>query len=131
MVFIFQVSLICWARFKLPFPFYPRDFVYAAGLEWIETEKDGLVGINWAYSLVDSRAPEVDGVVRKLFCYYYYFDVAHQNQYHQVRAEILESGYIIQDLKNGTCMLDYIVQANPRGWIPLWVVNMVATDQVN
>merc|ERR1719271_2123448 len=32
---------------------------------------------------------------------------------------------------DGACEVNYIVQVDPKGWIPTWVVNMVAADQAD
>ena len=45
-----------------------------------------------------------------------------------VRGDIMDTGYVIRKEKEGT-RLSYIVCANPRGWLPVSVVNLVAADQ--
>jgi len=48
-----------------------------------------------------------------------------------VRGEIRASGYILQPVadKPNECDVTYIVQTDPKGWIPTWVVNIVAKSQ--
>mmetsp|Transcript_74228 Transcript_74228/g.135550 ORF Transcript_74228/g.135550 Transcript_74228/m.135550 type:complete len:300 (-) Transcript_74228:58-957(-) len=49
-----------------------------------------------------------------------------------VRGEIKVSGYMAKDDPNGDgCELTYIVQVDPKGWLPTWVVNIVAADQAD
>jgi len=47
-----------------------------------------------------------------------------------VRGEVQSSGYIcIPNADNKTCKLTYLVQVDPKGWLPVWLVNLVAADQ--
>jgi hypothetical protein len=49
-----------------------------------------------------------------------------------VRGEIKVSGYLVRNTENGDgCVLTYIVQVDPSGWVPTWVVNLVAGDQAD
>jgi len=52
--------------------------------------------------------------------------------WHWVRGEIKVSGYMARDASDGvSCELTYIVQVDPSGWLPNWVVNVVAADQAD
>jgi len=44
-----------------------------------------------------------------------------------VRGRILQAGWLIQPLseKEDACTVTYIVQVDPAGWIPKFVVNMI------
>jgi len=50
-----------------------------------------------------------------------------------VRAEVLESGYVLKPIKGedgqDSTFVTYIVQLDPKGWIPTWAVNATATEQ--
>ena len=49
-----------------------------------------------------------------------------------VRGEFIETGFIVKDLgkpEEFQSEFSYIICANPRGWIPNFVVNSVAADQ--
>jgi len=48
-----------------------------------------------------------------------------------VRAELAMSGYIVREVEGDPkkCNLTYLIQADPKGWLPVWVVNLVAGDQ--
>lgn len=48
-----------------------------------------------------------------------------------VRGEISYSGYWIKELESGQVSVDYVVQADPKGNLPSWVVNIVAKDQAD
>jgi hypothetical protein len=40
-----------------------------------------------------------------------------------------ESGYVITAVSETECNLTYVVQADPCGYIPVWLVNALADDQ--
>lgn len=93
--------------FSLPWPMWPRDFVFFNGLEFVSPN----VGVNFSLSVSDDLFPQgtEPGVVR---------GVAHV------------SGFVCEELDGGKkTRLTYVVQANPRGWLPTWLINMTATDQ--
>jgi len=46
-----------------------------------------------------------------------------------VRGDVFESGYYIKPNGNGGCTVVYVVQIDPKGWIPTAIVNMVAKKQ--
>ena len=47
-----------------------------------------------------------------------------------VRAEIIETGYYIRENKEAqTCSVTYLVQIDPKGWIPVLLINAAAADQ--
>eukprot|EP00300_Choanocystis_sp_HF-7_P029924 c3810_g1_i1.p1 GENE.c3810_g1_i1~~c3810_g1_i1.p1 ORF type:complete len:217 (-),score=42.91 c3810_g1_i1:167-733(-) len=46
-----------------------------------------------------------------------------------VQGELLVAGFIARPTGESTCELTFIVQANPKGWIPTAIVNLTATDQ--
>lgn len=55
-----------------------------------------------------------------------------KNEWKWVRSEILTSGYVARESSDGKgCELIYIVQLDPKGWLPAWVVNIVAADQAD
>eukprot|EP01115_Flamella_aegyptia_P014368 TRINITY_DN812_c0_g1_i1.p1 TRINITY_DN812_c0_g1~~TRINITY_DN812_c0_g1_i1.p1 ORF type:complete len:214 (+),score=65.86 TRINITY_DN812_c0_g1_i1:37-642(+) len=46
-----------------------------------------------------------------------------------VRGEIKASGYHFKPTGDNSCKATYVVQIDPKGWIPTWLVNTVATKQ--
>jgi len=46
-----------------------------------------------------------------------------------VRGDIQASGYIARKLTDTTLEVKYLVQADPKGWLPVWAVNLAAADQ--
>lgn len=101
-----EMNRIIVCAFKLPFPMSPREFV------WFEHRRrlsDG-TGVILAYSTVHPDCPERKGFVR---------------------GEIRESGYVIRPLQEdkAKCTVHYIVQVDPKGMIPTWIVNLASTSQ--
>jgi len=49
----------------------------------------------------------------------------------QVRASINMSGYVYKPLENdpSKCLVQYVVNVDPKGWLPYWLVNLTAGDQ--
>jgi hypothetical protein len=49
----------------------------------------------------------------------------------RVRGEIRASGYVVQPVKDDpkSSKVTYVVQTDPRGWLPTWIVNIVAASQ--
>jgi hypothetical protein len=49
----------------------------------------------------------------------------------RVRGEIRASGYVVQPVKDDpkSSRVTYVVQTDPRGWLPTWIVNIVAASQ--
>ena len=48
-----------------------------------------------------------------------------------VRGEIFATGYYLKKTGQGKCHLTFIVQADPKGWIPTLVTEAVAADQAD
>mmetsp|Transcript_14824 Transcript_14824/g.40683 ORF Transcript_14824/g.40683 Transcript_14824/m.40683 type:complete len:358 (-) Transcript_14824:64-1137(-) len=48
-----------------------------------------------------------------------------------VRGTVLASGYLAKSIGQNRCELTYVVQVDPKGWLPKWVVNLVAVDQTD
>jgi len=48
-----------------------------------------------------------------------------------VRASINASGYIYRPVKGDPtkCFVQYVVNVDPKGWLPYWMVNLAASDQ--
>jgi len=103
--------MIYYGQWSLPWPMWHRDFIFSWNKTWT---KEG-IGIGAAISVVHPKYPEGEGVSKG-----------------HVRGEIIETGVVVkdlgkpEDLKSEFC---YIVCVNPRGWIPNFLINIVAADQ--
>jgi len=96
-------------RFQAPWPVTNRDLVCIAGEKMTE---DNVV-VSAANSVVREDLPDQEGFVR---------------------AYLRHSGFVIKPLENDEngrprCMVTYLVQLNPMGWIPTLVVNVVNVEQ--
>jgi len=103
-----EVRSVLYGIFQTPFPLANRDFVWAAQDVWREDEQ---IGISCGISVEhDDKPDNVPGVVR---------------------GELRTSGYFMQTNKDkeNTCIVNYVVLADPKGFIPVWVVNLVVKDQ--
>jgi len=97
---------IYYAYFKMPPLIWWRDFCWYAV---DQTLPDGTF-VTTGKSIITDLCPDKSGMVR---------------------GEIRASGYILQPVadKPNECDVTYIVQTDPKGWIPTWVVNIVAKSQ--
>jgi len=100
---------VVYYSFKAPWPVASRDFYVVAGEKITD---DGIV-ISAVDSVVRDDCPERQGYVR---------------------AVLKTSGFVIKPLENdddGTprCMVTYLVQCKPMGWIPNMIVNTVNIEQ--
>jgi len=97
---------IYYAYFKMPPMIWWRDFCWFAV---DHTLPDGTF-VTTGKSIITDLCPPKGGMVR---------------------GEIRASGYIVQPVpdKPDECDITYIVQTDPKGWIPSWVVNIVAKSQ--
>jgi len=94
------------ARFKLGFMIWDRDFAWYC----LDTNLSDGTYVSTGKSIVTTDYPEVSGCVR---------------------GEIRASGYIVQPIKDKTdeCRVIYLVQTDPKGWLPSNIVNYVASSQ--
>lgn len=42
-----------------------------------------------------------------------------------VRGNVIEAGYFVKPINNNKSKLTYVVQVDPKGWVPLWIVKYV------
>jgi len=97
---------IYYAQFKLPPFISDRDFVWYS----IDCKLPDGTFVTTGKSMVTKDCPADSG---------------------HVRGEIRASGYVVEPIadKPDACTLYYIVQTDPKGWLPAWVVNWVAASQ--
>ena len=46
-----------------------------------------------------------------------------------IRGEIFPSGYILKEIDENSCKVQWIGQVDIKGWLPIWVVNMMSIDE--
>jgi len=92
-----------YSQFALPWPLSPRDFLW---FQYFGMENDICVTVS--RSVTHPDCPSIPKFVR---------------------GEILQTGYIARPMGDKKCSLSYVVQVDPKGWIPTWAVNMSAADQ--
>ncbi|XP_074275088.1 uncharacterized protein LOC141599087 [Silene latifolia] len=54
----------------------------------------------------------------------------HPRQNKAIRGILLQSGWVVEKLKNDSCMVTYVVQLDPAGWLPKFFVNRLNTKLV-
>ncbi|CAI9101458.1 OLC1v1038788C1 [Oldenlandia corymbosa var. corymbosa] len=54
----------------------------------------------------------------------------HPKQNNSIRALLLQSGWVVEKLDNDSCMVTYVVQLDPAGWLPKCFVNRLNTKLV-
>jgi len=100
----------CHAKFRTPPGINNRDFCYRT----LSTMPDEHTAIAIAWSVEDDECPP------------------DSTWGGAVRGEILASGYIARDIPGTeSCELTYIVQVDPKGWVPVAITNLVAADQAD
>ncbi|KAM7264958.1 hypothetical protein ACFE04_002641 [Oxalis oulophora] len=51
-------------------------------------------------------------------------------QNNAIRGLLLQSGWVVEKLEDDSCMVTYVVQLDPAGWVPKWFVNRLNTKLV-
>jgi len=97
---ISELEKILYQSFKMPFIISNRDFVYKSTLR--KDKKTGNYHLHMR-SVKHPNAPETIGV----------------------RAELINSYYFVEPLKNGQSRIVVEIQSDPKGWLPTWLVNLV------
>ncbi|XP_059648338.1 uncharacterized protein LOC132294480 [Cornus florida] len=54
----------------------------------------------------------------------------HPKQNNAIRGLLLQSGWVIEKLEDDSCMVTYVVQLDPAGWLPKCFVNRLNTKLV-
>jgi len=101
---------VCHASFTMPAMLPSRDFVWNNLLARFPGDKE-VVAL--AVSVEREDIPPSE------------------DSWGMVRGTLIESGYHILDQGDGTIKLTYVVQADPGGWLPVFVVNLAAADQAD
>ena len=98
-----------WFCAQLPKPISDRDFVWRE----FSTKLDDTTHVILAQSVEHPDCPAGRGLLA------------------YVRAAIHASGYHIKATGDDKCFVSYLVQADPQGWLPTMVTNLVAADQAS
>lgn len=89
-----------YSHFSAPWPASDRDFVYQ--VELISASANKLV---YKMYSVDSELKP------------------YNNQF--IRADLFESIYTLQSLDNETTDVELVFHADPKGWLPNWIINII------
>ncbi|KAI9177611.1 hypothetical protein LWI28_017276 [Acer negundo] len=54
----------------------------------------------------------------------------HPKQNNSIRGLLLQSGWVVEKLEDDSCMVTYVVQLDPAGWVPKCFVNRLNTKLV-
>ncbi|KAK1402024.1 START domain-containing protein [Heracleum sosnowskyi] len=54
----------------------------------------------------------------------------HPKQSNAIRGLLLQSGWVVEKLDDDSCMVTYVVQLDPAGWLPKFFVNRLNTKLV-
>ncbi|KAL2491063.1 Polyketide cyclase/dehydrase and lipid transport superfamily protein [Abeliophyllum distichum] len=54
----------------------------------------------------------------------------HPKQNNAIRGLLLQSGWVVEKLEDESCMVTYIIQLDPAGWLPRFFVNRFNTKLV-
>ena len=94
---------------QTPPPLTHRDFVWKSCCTKISEDIYSIIAKSCVH---ESKPPEPDSLL-----------MAH------VRGIIGYSGWHMKSLGKGKCLATYVVQCDPKGWVPHTAVNLIATRQ--
>lgn len=94
---------VLYQRFTAPWPVSHRDFVFASRVSRIGNDI-----LLTAKSIECESVPEKSGIVR---------------------GDVMTSGFYLEALADNLTRLTYLVNVNPKGSLPLWVVNKLGKQQ--
>jgi len=95
---------VLYQAFDLPLTFADRDYVYRGQAKRVS---DTVVELHLV-SVDHADKPAEDTV--------------------GVRAELVNSLYRLTDLEDGKTRVEVEIQTDPKGWMPIWLVNLVQKD---
>jgi hypothetical protein len=99
-------TLISHLKFKTPVPLVQaRDF---CTLATVKVNRETGHGFFFSKSVLHPLVPESKDYVR---------------------GDLMASGFVVEPLGNGLSRFTYLVQVDPKGWIPSWISNVVSNHQ--
>lgn len=102
---------IKWAIFDAPGPVSARDVCWLEYGDIREDEYGNEFGFGVASSIVRPECPELSHL-------------------RLIRAEMISSGYVFRKSEDPEYLnVSYVIQADPKGWLPVWAINMFAWQQ--
>ncbi|WOK97397.1 PCTP-like protein [Canna indica] len=54
----------------------------------------------------------------------------HRKNSNSIRGLLLQSGWVVEKLEDDSCMVTYVVELDPAGWLPKFFVNKLSTKLV-
>ena len=109
--------IIPWGSFRTPPILWNRDFVWLQFADSVEDPATGKeVFLVSSTSIEREDAPNMEGTAQKY-----------------VRGAITSTGYVFRpaptESEPKNIEMTYVVRVDPAGWVPTWVINLVAADQ--
>ena len=106
---------LVYSAYNAPVPkiIYPRDFCYVKARRLCKNYKDTshYLAVDVCYSVPDT-----------------FPDYKPLNK-NRVRGHLYMAGLLFEKIDDSTSRAYYILQLDPKGWIPTWVVNLTAPQQ--
>jgi len=106
---ISEDKYVYYIQINLPWPLAPRDMIQFHARKWT---KEG-------YGLISKWSVHLDQ-----------YEEGKGKCADHVRAEVIDSGFVIKDVgkpEDKKCQLTFHGKLNPRGWIPIWAVNLMCS----
>jgi len=100
--------------FRTPWPLSPRDFVWIQEIKELSKKDAKAFDLPEGTFYILSQSVDYDKIPPNPKC---------------VRGEILDTGILITPVSENTCSVTYVLQVDPKGWVPTFIVNLAATDQ--